>query len=75
MAKEKLNIDDLLAALKNPSEHAEANGTLANTRETWALIGDRDWGTIAGKIGLDESEVNDFIKSWVEDNPYHNIVA
>ena len=76
MNKKKLTLDDLLGALKNPDaidENIKAeSGSLANTAETWARIGAKD-ATLASDIGIDESELNDFLKEWVEDNPYTNI--
>ena len=75
MAKKKLTIDDLLLALKNPEgidEELKAAASLANTKEIWARIGARD-ATLATEIGIDQSELNDFLKEWVEDNPYNSI--
>lgn len=76
MKKKPLNIDDLLAALKDPNNISDEikaeKGTLANTAEVWARIGAKD-ATLAQDIGIDESELNDFLKEWVEDNPYNAI--
>lgn len=76
MNKKPLNIDDLIAAMKNPDLVDESKkaklGTLANTAETWSRIGQKD-ATLATDIGIDESELNDFLKEWVEDNPYNDI--
>jgi len=72
MNKKPLNIDDLLNALRNPNgidESIKSEKSLANTAETWARIGSKD-ATLATDIGIDESELNDFLKEWVEDNPY-----
>ncbi len=73
MKKKKLTIDDLLAALKDPNaidENLKANpGSLSNTKEIWARIGQKD-ATLATEIGIEQSELNDFLKEWVEVNPY-----
>lgn len=73
MAKKKLTIDDLLAALKDPNaidDNLKANpGSLANSKEIWERIGRKD-ATLATEIGIDQSELNDFLKEWIEDNPY-----
>jgi len=71
----KPNIDDLLNALKNPDaipEDQKREKSLANTKETWERIGRKD-ATLAVDIGIEESELNDFLKEWVEDNPYNAI--
>lgn len=76
MKKPKLNIDDLLSALKDPSsidDSIKNNLTsLANSADTWARIGAKD-KTLANDIGIEESELNDFLRTWVEDNPYNAI--
>lgn len=76
MKKKTLNIDDLLSALRDPDGIDESlkpeRGSLANTAETWARIGQKD-ATLATDIGIEESELNDFLKEWVEENPYKNI--
>jgi hypothetical protein len=76
MNKKPLNIDDLLKALKNPDtiddDVKAEKGSLANTIDTWHRIGAKD-ATLATDIGIDESELNDFLKEWVEDNPYNDI--
>jgi hypothetical protein len=76
MKKSKLTINDLLSALKNPAsidENLKADlPSLANTADTWARIGQKD-STLASDIGIEESELNDFLKEWVEDNPYSAI--
>lgn len=76
MSKKILTIDDLIAAMKNPNivddEMKAELSSLANTADTWARIGARDV-TLAGEIGIEESELNDFLKEWIEDNPYRNI--
>jgi hypothetical protein len=75
MTKRKLTIDDLLASLQNPElfEDKKEKKTLENTAETWHMIGNADFAGIAAASGIAEEEVNDFLKGWVEDNPYNNI--
>ena len=75
MKKKPLNIDDLLAALKNPEAidyNLKAVATLANTADTWERIGAKD-SSLAGDIGIEQSELNDFLKEWVKDNPYNDL--
>jgi hypothetical protein len=67
MAKKQLTIDDLLNSLQNPNKKIKQ---LANSKETWARIGDRDGFT---ELELDSSELNEFLKEWIADNPYNNI--
>ena len=75
MTKKRLTIDDLLASLQDPTLHEDLKkkNKLSNTDETWSLIGSRDFDTIAERAGIEVEEVNDFLKGWVEDNPYNNI--
>ena len=70
MAKKELTIDDLLEALKNPepAQHSD----LENNKDTWYRIGERD-RTIAADIGIEESELDSFLKDWIKDNPYNAI--
>ena len=75
MEKKKLTIDDLLAALKNPEgvdADLKATASLSNTKEIWERIGRKD-ATLATELGIEQSELNDFLKDWVNDNPYNNI--
>lgn len=77
MKKKKLGIDELLNALKNPNEIddnllRDVSRGLPNTRETWERIGNMD-PTIAADVGIDKSELANFIKEWVAENPYNNI--
>lgn len=67
MAKKQLTIDDLLNSLQNPNKRLK---NLANTAETWARIGDKDKFS---ELELDNSELNEFLKEWIADNPYNNI--
>jgi hypothetical protein len=60
-----LTIDDLLNALQNPSK-----ATLTNSKDTWKRIGQ---GDSFSELGLNSSELESFLKEWVENNPYSNI--
>lgn len=69
--KKKLTIDDLLNSLQNPNKKVkEGKSTLENTAETWHRIGENDKFE---ELGLDTSELTDFLKEWINDNPYNNI--
>ena len=65
MEGKKLTIDDLLNALKN-----QETGVLENSAETWSRIGSRD---SFSELGLDVSELDDFLKEFIQDNEYSNI--
>lgn len=65
--KDTLTIEDLLLALQNPEK---ANMSLENNSETWSRIGNKDKFS---ELGLEDSELNDFLKEWMSDNPYNNI--
>lgn len=69
MEKKKLTIDDLLEALKTPTQ---GESVLLNTTEIWARIGERD-RTLAHDFGISESELDSVLKDWIKDNPYNNI--
>lgn len=62
----ELTIDDLLNALQNP----EKTVLLENNSETWSRIGNKDKFS---ELGLEDSELNDFLKEWISDNPYNNL--
>ena len=61
-----VTIEDMLNALQNPNQPSK----LDNTRETWERIGNKDKFS---ELGLEESELNDFLKEWISDNPYNNL--
>lgn len=63
----ELTIDDLLNALQNPEK---VMLSLENNSETWSRIGNKDKFS---ELGLEDSELNDFLKEWMSDNPYNNI--
>ena len=73
MAKKKLTIDDLLNSLQDPTIHSDKRKKLSNNEDTWSMIGARDFEGIAAKAGIEETEVNDFLKEWVEENPYNDM--
>ena len=60
-------IDDLLRALQNPNED---NAKLRNDFTTWQRIGNKD---DFSELGLSSGELEDFLKEWIEENPYSNI--
>ena len=62
----ELTIDDLLNALQNPEKAVQ----LENNSETWSRIGNKDKFS---ELGLEDSELNDFLKEWIADNDYNNI--
>ena len=63
----ELTIDDLLNALQNPEK---VTLSLENNSETWSRIGNKDKFS---ELGLEDSELNDFLKEWMSDNPYNNL--
>jgi hypothetical protein len=63
-----LTIDDLLNSLKNPNKKDKK--TLDNTAETWTRIGSKD---AFAELAMEGSELDDFLKDWIEENGYNNI--
>ena len=61
-----VTIDDLLNALQNPDNPSK----LENSRETWERIGNRDKFS---ELGLEGSDLDEFLKEWINDNPYSNL--
>lgn len=61
-----MTIDDLLNALQNLDQPSK----LENTRETWERIGNKDKFS---ELGLDDGELEQFLKEWIDNNPYSNI--
>ena len=61
-----VTIDDLLNALQNPDNPSK----LENSRETWSRIGNRD---NFSELGLEGSELDDFLAEWISENPYNNL--
>jgi len=67
MAEKQLTIDDLLNSLQNPNKKIKA---LPNSKDTWTRIGGKDK---FDELEMDSSELNEFLKEWIADNPYNNI--
>lgn len=63
-----LSIDDLLNSLKNPNKPDIKS--LENNKDTWARIAKKDSFT---ELGLGSSELNTFLKEWIDNNPYLSI--
>ena len=61
-----VTIDDLLNALQNPDNPSK----LENSKETWIRIGNRD---NFSELGLEGSELDNFLKEWIDSNPYSNL--
>ena len=61
-----VTIDDLLNALQNPDNPSK----LENSRETWERIGNKDRFE---ELGLEGSDLDEFLKEWIDNNPYSNI--
>ncbi len=61
-----LSIDDLLDALENPQK-PDLN---SNPRETWSRIQKKD---DFEELGLEKSELDNFLKEWIAENPYTNL--
>lgn len=61
-----ITIDDLLNALQNP----EKTSSLENNKDTWARIGSKD---SFSELGLERSELDDFLSEWIAENPYNNL--
>jgi|TARA_R110000868_G_scaffold97742_3_gene268910 hypothetical protein len=62
-----LTIDDLLNSLQNPNTTSK----LENSKETWERIGNKD--SFSELNMSSRSELESFLKDWVNDNPYNNI--
>ena len=62
----KLTIDNLLDALQNPKDI-----TLPNTAETWERIGA---GDTFDELGLEPSDLEEFLKEWMENNEYADLI-
>jgi len=60
-----LTIDDLLNSLQNPNKK-----TLENNKSTWERIGNKD---DFEELGLTGSDLDEFLKEFIENNPYNNI--
>ena len=62
-----ITIEDLLNALQNPEN---VDIYLENNADTWRRIGAKD---SFDELGLESSELDDFLAEWIGDNPYENI--
>lgn len=56
-------IDELLNALQNPNKPI----VLENSEETWRRIGNKDKFE---ELGMEASELETFLKEWMDENPY-----
>lgn len=63
---DEITIDDLLNALQNP----EKTTKLENNKDTWSRIGR---GDNFSELGLEEGELEGFLREWTSENPYDNI--
>ena len=61
-----LTIQDLLNSLQNPEKSAK----LENNKGTWKRIKQKD---SFSELNMTGSELNEFLKEWIENNPYNNI--
>ena len=59
-------VKELLSLLAN--KETTAKKTLENTKENWRKIGD---GDSFSELGLNASELDEFLKEWIENNPYN----
>ena len=66
MNKKTISIEELLLAL----QCSEQSSKLDNTRETWSRIGNKDRFE---ELGLEGSDLDEFLKEWIDSNPYSNI--
>lgn len=58
-----VTIEDMLRALQSPNKESK----LENIRETWNRIGNKDKFS---ELGLDDGELEQFLKEWIDENPY-----
>jgi len=58
-------LDELLNALENPNKPE-----LPNTKDTWSRIGNKD---SFDELGLEKTELEEFLSEWMEENSYNNI--
>jgi len=60
-------IDELLNALQDPNME---NSKLANDYNTWRRIGNKD---DFSELGISKDDLDEFLRDWIEENPYSNI--
>ena len=65
MAGKEMTMEDLFNALKNPEKVEK--GDLPNIKATWERLGNKDKFE---ELGLDGTELDEFLKEWVDQNPY-----
>lgn len=61
-----VTIEDMLRALQSPDKESK----LENSRDTWNRIGNKDKFS---ELGLDDGELESFLKEWMDENPYANL--
>jgi len=66
----KLTIKDLLNALKNPDSVKSDKPQLAATKENYSRMAT---GDKFAELGLEGSELEEFLKEWAKENPYSNL--
>lgn len=59
-------IQDMLNALQNPKK----TKGLEVSKETWRRIGNKDKFE---ELGLSGSELDEYLKEWMQYNPYNNL--
>lgn len=59
-------VKELLSLLAN--KETIAKKTLENTKKNWERIGD---GDNFSELGLNSSELTEFLREWIENNPYN----
>lgn len=63
---ETITIKELLDSLQNP-----ADVELPNNADTWRRIANED---SFDELGLSGTELEDFIKEWISNNDYENMI-
>lgn len=66
-----MTMKELLLSICEKQRQRKA--TLENTTHTWARIAKKD-STLADDLGCAPSELETFLKEWIDDNPYNNII-
>lgn len=65
-----MTIEELLKSMISIND-TNLDKNLPNTRETWARIGNLD---SFSELGFDsETEKEEFLKDWIDNNPYSSI--
>ena len=63
----KITFEDLLNSLQSSKKSPH----LDNTKENWGKLHDRK--ALSEELGLEGSELDDFLKDWTKENQYNNI--